>query len=351
MAQINKPTDHFRTKLYTGNATNDTAITFDESTNMKPDWLWIKNRSATQSHAVFDSTRGANLRLSTNGTGADSTEYTNLDSFDTNGFTVDNEAIVNGSGNNMLAWAWKANGGTTSSNTDGTITSTVQANTTAGFSIVSYTGNGTGGSTVGHGLGTTPNLIIIKNRTDSSSSAWSVFHHKAFVSASNPNILYLNSNVGEQDDTNVHHTTTTFNSTVFSLGTYNGSNGNGDSMIAYCFAEKRGFSKFGQYTGAGSGAYVYTGFKPAWVMWKSKGTEDWGVSDSKRDTFNVMNLKVRPNSNSIESSSNAHLDFLSNGFKFRSTSGEFNGSGTTYVYIAFAEQPLVGTNNIPCTAR
>ena len=121
-SSINKSTDYFRTKLYTGNATNDTAITFDESTNMKPDWLWIKNRSAAQSHAVFDSTRGATLRLSTNGSGGDSTENTNLDSFDTNGFTVDNEAIVNGSGNSMVAWSWKANGGTTSSNTDGTIT-------------------------------------------------------------------------------------------------------------------------------------------------------------------------------------------------------------------------------------
>jgi hypothetical protein len=202
---INKGTDHFRTKLYTGNATNDTAITFDESTNMKPDWLWIKNRSAAQSHAVFDSTRGATLRLSTNGTGADSTENTNLDSFDTNGFTVDNEAIVNGSGNNMVAWSWKANGGTTSSNTDGSITSTVQANTTAGFSIATWTGNGTAGATIGHGLGAIPSVMIIKRRN--TANDWTVYHQKIDSTAPEDYKLDLNGTSERADNSTIWNDT------------------------------------------------------------------------------------------------------------------------------------------------
>jgi hypothetical protein len=300
---------------------------------------------------VLDAVRGLKY-LYTNDTGAEGDYSSNFTSFDSDGFSLGSAANVNGNGNGMLCYNWKANG-SGSANTDGTISSTVSANTTAGFSIVSYTGNGTGGATVGHGLGTTPHVIIIKNRTDSSSSAWSMYHHKAFVSASNPNILYLNSNVAEQDDTNVHHTTTTFNSTVFSLGNYNGSNGSSDNMIAYCFAEKKGYSKFGSYTGNGSadGTFVYLGFKPSWVLWKkSSGTENWGIANNKSSPFNIVDKKVRVDTAIAEATGDI-MDFTSNGFKIRTTSGEYNGSGGTYVYMAFAEQPLVGTNNIPATAR
>ena len=169
---INKSTDHIRIKTFTGNGNNDTAITWDESSNMQPDWLWFKNRDEGQSHALFDVLRGATKRLVSNESGAEGTEATNLDSFDTNGFTVDNELIVNGSGDNMVTWGWKA-GGTGSSNTDGSITSSVSANTTNGFSIVKYTGTGAG-ATVGHGLNVKPNMIIVKNL--GAAQNWAVYH-------------------------------------------------------------------------------------------------------------------------------------------------------------------------------
>ena len=345
MAQINKPTDHFRIKLYTGNATNDTAITFDESTNMKPDWLWIKNRSAAQSHAVFDSTRGATLRLTANGTGAESTENTNLDSFDTNGFTVDNEAIVNGNGNNMVAWSWKANGGTTSSNTDGSITSTVQANTTAGFSIVSYTGTGAN-ATVGHGLSSAPSVIIMKNRVDAVNLP---VYHKSLGATK---WVYLSNTDASTTATPMWNDTEP-TSSVFSIGTYGNSNGSSDGMIAYCFAEKKGYSKFGSYTGNGNadGTFVYTGFKPAWVMMKGTNTNGWLVIDNKRTAFNSDSKFLYPHAADVEESLSGRFDFLSNGFKLRNTWTAFNSSGQEYIYVAFAQNPFVTSTGIPCTAR
>jgi hypothetical protein len=350
---IDKPTDYFRIKTYTGNATNDTAITFDESTNMKPDWLWIKNRSAAQFHAVFDSTRGATLRLSTNGTGADSTENTNLDSFDTNGFTVDNEAIVNGSGNSMVAWSWKANGGTTSSNSDGSITSTVQANTTAGFSIVSYTGSSANSNvgTVGHGLGTAPKLLIIKDRD--ATSDWIVFHGDVGTNKQ----LDLNNTGAEVTNTNTWNNTAP-SSSVFTIGNNSYVNNDGNDFIAYCFAEKKGYSKFGSFIGNQStdGTFIFTGFKPAWIMFKestgSASGDNWFMFDNKRSTFNQTQKYLKANSNVAEDdNSAAAIDMLSNGFKIRTSDTSLNDSGETYIYMAFAESPFVNSNGVPNNAR
>ena len=235
-----------------------------------------------------------------------------------------------------------------SSNFDGTIQSVAKVNASAGFSITKYTGTGSAGATVGHGLGVTPDVIIIKNRTDSSSSFWAVYHSAAFNSASDPNIIYFNTNQAEADDTNVLGTSVTINSTVFSLGDYNGTNGSGDNMINYCFSEVEGYSKFGKYTGNGSsdGTFVFTGFRPAFVITKNiSNAYDWMLFDVKRSPFNDINDYLFPNSSSAEGtgSSTINVDFLSNGFKWRgSSSGNnyINKSGDTFIYLAFAEAPF-----------
>ena len=349
MAQINKPSDYFRIKTYAGNATQNRAITWDESSNMKPDWLWFKNRSATQSHCVWDSTRGPLQRLITNSSGSQNTENTNLDSFDTNGFTVDHEAIINGNGANYVTWGWKANGGTTASNSSGTITSTVQADTTAGFSIVQYSGTGSN-ATVGHGLGVAPDAVIIKCTNDSQN--WRVYHRGMDATAPEDYALILNnSTVRDNDNTAFNDTAPT--STTFSIGTSATINQNGNIHIAYCFAEKKGYSKFGFYIGNGGtdGPFIYTGFRPAFIIQREVGnSRDWTMIDSKRSTFNVMDDRLLPNDSAAEATNNL-TDFLSNGFKCRGNQSNTNGNGSRYIYWAFAESPLVGTNNVVGTAR
>jgi hypothetical protein len=317
---------------------------------MQPDWLWIKSRGTGQSHAIFDAVRGANKRLVTNSSGAETTENTNLDSFDTNGFTIDNEAIVNENGIGYVAWNWLA-GGSASSNSNGSITSSVSANTTAGFSIVSYTGNSTAGATVGHSLGVKPSMIIIKNRSDGQN--WCVYHSSIGATK----YLQLNTTSAEID------TTVTFNDTeptssVFTLSDGAGhriANFSGDNYVAYCFAEKKGFSKFGTYTGNGNndGTFVYTGFKPAWIMTKmSSGVQTWNIFDNRRNGYNPTERNLQANLSNAEDTGR-DLDILSNGFKQRNGGAEGNGNSSTYIYMAFAEEPLVANvgQSIPATAR
>ena len=355
---INKSTDYFNTKLYTGTdaAQSLTGVGF------QPDWTWIKCRShggsGPFSHILTDAVRGANKTLFSNTTDAETINYTNgyLSAFDSDGFTVTAGDSVSGVGRTYAAWNWLGANGT-SSNTDGSITSTVSANTTAGFSIVSYTGTGSDGATVGHGLGATPDCIIIKNRDDSSQSFWAVYHQGAFVSQSNPNILYLNSTAAESDDTNIlGGSSVTINSTVFSLGDYNGVNGSGKDIIAYCFKGIPGYSKFGFYTGNGSsdGTFVYTGFKPAFVMIKrTDSTANWRMIDSKRNAYNILPRTLTASQNASEYTGTddfGNTDILSNGFKIRTSYAGCNASGGTYLWMAFG-QTLVGSNNVPCTAR
>ena len=343
---INKSTDYFRTKTFTGNGTNDTAITWDESSNMQPDFLWFKNRDETQSHALFDAVRGADKRLISNSNGAEGTEATNLDSFDTNGFTVDNELIVNGSGDEMVTWGWKA-GGSGSANTDGAVSTTVSVNTTAGFSIVKYTGTGTT-TNFGHGLGVKPNVILIKSL---STNDW-VMNGDFLGSTTWQHKIILNTTAAKATANNFNDQAPT--NSVFYLNFNHGTtNGSGNDYIAYCFAEKTGYSKFGSYTGNGNndGTFVYTGFKPAFVMSKiSSGTDNWLISDNKRLGYNEKNQQLFPNLSNAEQTS-VRYDLYSNGFKVVNNNGEINTSGATYIYMAFAEAPLVGTNNVPCTAR
>jgi hypothetical protein len=341
MAQINKPEEYFNTVLYTGNGSTN-AIT---GVNFQPDWTWIKNRSITANHHLFDVARGATKYILTNSSNAEATDAQQLQSFDSDGFTVGTNGNVNGSGNNIVAWNWLAANGT-ASNTDGSINSTVSASTVSGFSIVSYTGTGAN-ATVGHGLSSAPKMIIFKNTN--SVRDWGVYHG----SLSDPdNYLTLNQTYAQTTGFNFSNNTAP-TSSVFSVGTLTNNNGSSEEYIAYCFAEKKGFSKFGSYTGNGStdGTFVYTGFKPAFVIVKDYSQlAGWEMADNKRTSSggNVIDKELKPNDSGAETTNN-YIDFLSNGFKLRNGFGNWNGSGTPYIYMAFAEEPLVGDN--PATAR
>jgi len=346
MSQINKPSEYFNTKLYSGNSSTQ-SIT---GVGFQPDWTWIKYRNdGTYGHDLYDAVRGATKTLNSNNTNAEYTSADRLTLFDSDGFSLGSNASVNNSGGNYVAWNWLA-GGTGVSNTDGSITSTVSANTTSGFSIVSYTGNGSAGSTIGHGLGVAPAMIITKVR--STSNNWMVYHKSLPITE----YLIMNSTVASQTDNEVVYYDTAPSSSVFTIGNNGVVNGSGSTYIAYCFAEKKGFSKFGSYTGNGSadGTFVYTGFKPAFVIFKNTTTANrqWYLMDNKRNTYNVANIVLAPNQANDESwwGTGNNIDFLSNGIKIRSNS-DINNSGDNFIYMAFAENPLVGTNNIPTTAR
>ena len=345
---INKSTDYFNTKLYTGNGSTQ-SIT---GVGFQPDWTWIKSRnSASYNHMLFDAVRGATKYIKSDATSAENTLTETLKSFNSDGFTVGTEADVNNNSTTYASWNWKANGAG-STNYDGSINSTVSANTTAGFSIVKYTGNGTAGATIGHGLGATPAVIIQKIR--GSTGNWLVYHHKN-TSAPETDFLKLNTTDATADEVTIFNDTAP-TSSVFSVGTESTINGNGNTCIAYCFAEKKGYSKFGSYTGngtagvdgAGDGNFIYTGFKPSMIIIKpSSTTGNWQIFDNKRPGFNESD-NLAPNNNAAENTSNDFVDLVSNGFKLRS--GTYSASGVTYIYMAFG-QSLVGSNNVPCTAR
>ena len=346
MAQINKPDEYFNTVLYTGNGSTQ-SIT---GVGFQPDFLWFKNRDETQWHQIYDVIRGigsTSYYLSSNTTNGENSTTNSLTGVSSDGFSLGNNTGVNGSADNIVAWNWLADNTSGSSNTDGSITSTVSANTTSGFSIVSYTGNLTSGATVGHGLDSAPKMVIVKNR--SITEDWFVLHTSASATAGSYLKLNLTDAVSSGNSIVFNNTNPT--STVFTVGSVNGTNGSGNNMIAYCFADVKGFSKFGSYTGNGNadGTFIYTGFKPAFVLIKANASADWYLIDNKRSTFNVMEASLKANTSDAESTTIQDMDFLSNGFKPRSTSGSTNGSGTTYIYMAFAEEPLVGDN--PATAR
>jgi len=339
---IKKPSDYFNTVLYTGNGSTQ-SIT---GVGFQPDWIWVKERSSTSSHQLIDAVRGYNKRLSSNTSDAeavDSSPYNDFKSIDSDGFTIGSGGAVNENSQTYASWNWLANNTSGSSNTDGSITSTVSVNTTSGFSIVSYTGTGAN-ATVGHGLGSTPKFVAIKNRTTTGWS-WRTYH----VDITPSKRLFLNTTDAATTDTTAFNSTAP-TSSVFSVGTSIGANGSSDDMIAYCFSEVKGFSKFGSYVGNGNtdGTFVYTGFKPAFIIVKrTDSTSSWDLYDNKRLGYNVNNYGLFPDLSNAESTTDK-IDILSNGFKMRTTTGG-NNSGATYIYMAFAEEPLVGDN--PATAR
>ena len=343
---INKPNTQMNTVIYSGDDVDGRAIT----TGFQTDWTWIKRRNATNSYIISDIVRGATYKLDSSEATAEVNNYDggHLESFTSTGFTLGaggiNSGHTNATGGTYVSWNWKA-GGTASSNTDGSITSSVSANPTAGFSIVTFTGTGAN-ATVGHGLGSVPKMIIIKGYSNTPN--WQVYH----ASYGNTGGGQLNLNSAFSADGMFQNTTPT--SSVFSLGTSGNVNGSGQTMVAYCFADVKGFSKFGSYVGNGNadGTFVYTGFKPAFVLLKqSTSTTQWFMLDNKRNTYNVVNDRLRPDTSDAGSTSLDFMDFTSNGFKMRGTYNGYNVSGGTYIYMAFAENPLVGTNNVPATAR
>ena len=348
---INDPSAHFQTLLYTGDGTSSQAQTNTGNSDLQPDWVWIKKRAGgtARAHQLYDSSRGVTKLLHSNTNGAESTQSAGLTAFGSDGFTVGDDDGIGANTATYVAWQWKANGGTTSSNSDGSITSTVQANTTAGFSVVTWSGNGNT-ATIGHGLGTTPQVVILKSRDNAHD--WFVGHQKKH-STPWQKYLTLHSTGTLADDTIWNDTAPT--STVFSVGSYDSTNGNGVNFVAYVFAEKQGYSQFDSYTGNGNadGPFVYTGFKPAWLLGKrTDGSgNSWFMFDNKRDTENVMDAYLYANENSAETTGTGRVDFLSNGFKWRNTAAAWNGSGNTYIYMAFAEHPFVSSKGVPVTAR
>ena len=341
---INKSTDYFNTKLYTGNYSTN-AIT---GVGHQPDMVWLKSRSFAQNHEMYDAVRTATKRIYPNGTYAEDTDTAGLTAFNSDGFTLGSSNSSNKSGDTFASWNWKAGTGQGSSNTAGSINTTyTSVNTTAGFSISSYTGTGSN-ATIGHGLNAVPKMIIVK-RLSGGTGEWGVYH----ASLGNTKALYLNGTSASSTETAFWNSTSP-TSSVFSVGTANDTNGSGSTYIAYCFAEKTGYSKFGSYVGNGSsdGSFCYLGFKPAFLIIKrsSTGGDDWVMYDNKRNTFNVLDKRLNPNTNGAEQDTDM-IDFVSNGFKLRGNPDYVNGNGSTYTYMCFAEAPLVGTNNVPCTAR
>jgi hypothetical protein len=337
----NQGDDYFNPVLYTGNGTSQTI-----STGLQPDFIWIKRINGAAAHTLTDSVRGISKQLFSNLTDAEQTDAdSGVTAISSSSITLgdNNLAVgsVNGSGSTYVAWNWKASGSTVS-NTAGTITSTVSANTTAGFSIVTYTGTGSA-ATVGHGLGVAPNMIIVKNRTNAG-QFWAVGHSSLTSWA---NGVYLNSTAAQASATTLFNSTAP-TSTVFSVGTSGDTNGSTHNMVAYVFAAVPGYSAFGSYTGNGSadGPFVYLGFRPEFVMVKRTDTagNEWEIRDAARDPYNSStSARLWANSSAAELN-DFPADLLSNGFKPRSTGTNSNGSGATYIYMAFAEFPFQFAN-------
>ena len=339
---ITKPGLYFNTKLYTGNgATN--ALT---GVGFQPDWVWIKNRDNTSSHNIFDSVRGATKAIFTNATDTEATEASRLSAFDSDGFTINGDTSnqTNANGDDFASWNWKA-GTTGSGTTGGSGTSkayTYSVNTTSGFSIIRYLGNQTGGHAIPHHLGDTPKFIIVKNLADTRN--WNTYHHSQGATK----YMVFNNNDAEAASASLWNDTSPTSSN-FILGSGQNVNQTDSAHVAYCFAEKKGFSHFSIYQGNAStdGAFVYTGFKPAYAIVKctSHSGESWWIGDNKRPGRNVNQKALLANSTAAEvDASYQAVDFLSNGIKWRGTNDRVNASGKTYIFMAFADEPLVGDN-------
>ncbi len=324
---IDNPELYFQVKIYTGDASTQ-AVTLDGDEDMQPNFVWIKNRATTRYNTLFDSVRGVEKPLWSNATSSEGSDSNTLTAFGSDGFTVGSDAAVNGSGNSLVAYCWKESAD-------------------AGFDIVTYTGNETA-RTISHSLSAKPRVIICKGR--SVASNWTTQHgsygaEKQFQ-------------LQETDAVADHATTwndTEPTTSVFSVGTGTACNDNGETFVAYLFAEKQGFSKFGSYVGNANtdGTFIYTGFSPAWILHKrASDTGDWRVWNNKSEGFNPNPHALFPNTDATEyNTSNLHIDFLSNGFKFRTSDSNVNTSGETYIYMAFAEAPFVNSNGVPCNAR
>jgi hypothetical protein len=360
---IDDPSAYFHTQLYTGNRSSTQTITNDANAgDFKPDWVWIKQRNDTvaHSHNLIDSSRGVTKHIYSNTTDSEQTITAGLTSFNTDGFSIGNNAALNQADRdvNYVAWQWKANGGTataTISESGSNPAATVQANPTAGFSIITYTGTGSEG-TIAHGLGATPNYVIVKNRD--AGEGWII--DSSIISGNSNGTFHFNTDAEYTGGSNQFGTHSSTNITIKTAGNINT---DGQKYVAYVFAQKQGYSKVGKYTGNGTGSFgpfadgpfVYTGFKPAWVMIKRiNGANGWTIFDNKRDPHNIVGNQLSANSSSAEeadASHHAERDYLSNGFKLKGNGNDINANGGIYSYIAFAEHPFVSSKGVPVTAR
>ena len=353
--EIDRPSDYFEAKLWSGNATDDRAIS---GLDFAPNWVWIKNRTDSNSHAIFDTVRGATKYIESDTDDAEATGATFLKSFTSDGFTLGTAGRVNANSQNYVSWNWVA-GTSVSGNTGGSGTAktyTGSVNTDAGFSIIRYIGNSTAGHTIPHHLGTTPAWIIC--RTISAAKEWDVYHHKN-TSSPETDYLVLNTTAATTDASDKWNDTAP-TSSVVTLGDSSQLNTNDGTCIMYAFSERKGYSKFSSYTGNGSassGTFIYTGFKPAWVMIKStNAVKSWMILDNKRNPTgksgaNTVDYRLRADTSETTSDNAGGMDFLSQGFKLYSTDTSTNQNGTNYIYMAFAENPFVTSSGVPACAR
>tara|TARA_R100000458_G_scaffold32989_1_gene30366 strand:+ start:1569 stop:2639 length:1071 start_codon:yes stop_codon:yes gene_type:complete len=356
MAYISfQPSDYFNSLLWSGNGSAGRNIT---GVGFQPDWVWIKNRSRSSNHTIVDVTRGSgSYPFSSTQTSAEDTGDTNqVSALISDGITIGSSTNTNANSENLVGWFWRAGGGAGSSNTAGTInTTTTSVNTTAGFSISTYTGTGSA-STIGHGLGVAPKVVMIKRRDDSGD--WRVFTEMT----GNQSQLSLNQTSAADSSNTTMWNSTSPTTTTFSIGTHSNVNSSGGTFVAYCFAEIKGYSKFGSYKGNGStwGPFLNCGFKPAWVLWKrTDSANGWILMDNKRPTVNSVSYGSNPQNYLIEAQSNGaeatdtsyHVNFLSNGFKIRNTNNVYNNTSGSYIFMAFAEHPLVSSNGVAATGN
>jgi len=368
---IDDPSQYFQTTLYTGDGSSSNAITNGGNSDLQPDWIWIKDRVATNGHGLQDTSRGITKVLFANGDDSED-QYTNtmVSSVQSDGFTVPNNSNSNTNSNKYVAWQWKCNGGTTTSFTESGNNpgGTIQTNTTAGFSIITTTGTGNTG-TIAHGLGAVPHWWLSKQRSNTEN--WAVYHVKN-TSAPETEILSLNTTDGTADNANAYNDTAP-TSTNLTVHTKNEVNTDGRTYVHYVFIPIQGFSKFGSYIGGGdvagdndaSGPFIHTGFKPAWVMLRNtKDGEGWFIHDSKVDdngtndsggssgaVGNPVEQRFQVNVTQAEVRTTNAVDFLSNGFKLRTDTGSHNGADDSFIYMAFAEHPFVSSKGVPVTAR
>ena len=336
MPVISNGSAHFQTVTYTGNGGTNTIT----GLSFKPDFVWIKGRSGATDHALYDAVRGTTLDLASNTTAAETTQSTGLTSFNSDGFTLGALSKVNTNSATYVAWCWKA-GGAGSTNTSGTITSTVSANTTAGFSVVGFTGVpiSAGASTIGHGLGVAPSFVIFKNRD--AVDGWYCYH----ASLGNSAYIILNTTAAQVTGSNLWNSTSP-TSSVLTLRNNSLNSSTSQNLIAYCFAAVAGYSAFGSYVGNNSddGPFIHLGFRPRFFMVKDAGTAGaWIIIDASRAAYNVSSNYLFPNTPAVEAASPPQCDFLANGIKLRANnanSGQNNVAGNTYIYAAFAENPF-----------
>ena len=344
---IDKPSDYFNTVIYTGNGSGGHAIT---GVGFSPNFLWIKRRNASEGHRLVDSVRGATKFMSSNNDDVEYTDAGQVASLNSDGFTLGNGVGTNANSSPYVGWSWKAETSFTndaSSTGIGSIDSSGSVNETAGFSIVSFTGSGSA-ATIKHGLSTTPNMMIIKNRVTSTKD-WQVYSP-----VNDPTDALALNQTDPTGDSDVYWNDTAPTSSVFSVKD-GATNTSGAATIGYIFSERKGYSKFGSYTGNGNanGTFLYTGFLPAWIMIKATDQtgEGWFMFDNKRDVDNAVDKHLIGNANGAEASGSHAMDFVSNGIKIRNGGDGTNTSAKNYIYMAFAENPFVTSTGVPATAR